>query len=236
MFPKVACSNWKCVLRYLEGHDNYLDTNFAHEKSVNGLTYLMDQPDPWRLLRDTGIKKITFIRNPFSRALSAYLNKVESNLPYLLQETESDDFFFFVTKEVEKFRQESLDAQKFPKVNFKVFLLWVQHGPEWLRENEHWKNQCELTLPHQVNYDLVGRFENLAEDVSKALEMMGCDIAFPSQGDIKFPPTSAISKLDHYYDAGSISIVRELYGEDFGAFAYDELSVTSHRANSEVLI
>lgn len=219
--PKVACSNWKCVLRYLEGHDDYLNTKMAHDKSINGLTYLMDEDDPWAILGDPGIKKITFVRNPFSRCLSAYLNKIEFNLPKLDSDFSVEQIFLFATSKVEEFRCHSLGNDKFPKVTLEVFLRWLDEGPKWLTQNEHWKSQSELTLADQVSYDFVGRFENLQEDASQAMKMMGCDIEFPSQKDINFAPTSASSRLQEYYDEASEALVTRLFAPDFNHFGYE---------------
>ena len=74
--PKVACTNWKCVMRYLEGYEDYLDSRKAHDRKLGGLTYLSQCEDRDRILADTNIPKFSFVRNPYTRILSAYLNKV----------------------------------------------------------------------------------------------------------------------------------------------------------------
>ncbi|MFT4851511.1 MAG: hypothetical protein ACI83B_004077 [Sediminicola sp.] len=36
--PKVACTNWKCILRYINGHkEDYLSARIAHNKELSGL-------------------------------------------------------------------------------------------------------------------------------------------------------------------------------------------------------
>lgn len=218
--PKVACSNWKCVLRYLEGYDNYLDTKFAHDKETNGLRYLMNEDDPWSLLNDPSIKKITFVRDPFSRCLSAYLNKIEFNLAKLSEDVSIENIFLFVTAKVDQFRREVLGGDYYPMVNFEVFLRWLQQGPKWLTENEHWRNQTELTLINSVQYDFIGRFENFEADTKHAMELMGCDIDFPTQQAISFAPTMASEKTQHYYDDTCEQLVSDIFHMDFKYFNY----------------
>ncbi len=79
--PKVACTNWKSLLRYMAGQADWLDSKLVHDKAGGGLHYLDLNGGDVDLLSDPGIPKYTMVRDPYSRVLSAYLNKVESRLP-----------------------------------------------------------------------------------------------------------------------------------------------------------
>jgi hypothetical protein len=91
--PKVACTNWKCILRYLDGHADYLDAQIAHDRKRSGLAYLSELPNGLDMLHDDSIPKLTCVRNPYTRVLSAYLNKVK---PFALEgaTAERDAYFF----------------------------------------------------------------------------------------------------------------------------------------------
>lgn len=219
--PKAACSNWKCVMRYLAGYENYLDTRFAHDRKINGLRHLSEEPDPWSLLNNPKIKKITFVRSPYTRCLSAYINKIEFNLPKLRPDIDISDIFLYATDQVDRFRIENLDTQKYPEVTFEVFLRWLQSASDWLRDNEHWLPQAELTLIDRIQYDFIGRFENISTDAPKILEMMQCDIEFPTQKEIKFAPTGASQKMRTYYNGAEAALVEQIFKKDFEHFSFE---------------
>ena len=58
--PKVACSNWKSIMRYLAGFSDYLDLTLAHDRSKSGLKYLSDIEDPIGVIKNKEIKKRTY--------------------------------------------------------------------------------------------------------------------------------------------------------------------------------
>ena len=221
--PKVSCTNWKSILRYLAGFDNYLDSRLAHDKQNGGLRYLElngpDAPD-WGVVKDASVPKYAFVRDPYARVLSAYLNKVESRLP-LPEEAEGEEYFLTVTRDIDRFRREALDVARYPQIDLTVFLKWLEDGTSRYVGDEHWQKQVVLLRWKKVEYDFVGRFENLAEEAPVLLEKMGCDIPFPSQKDVKFPPTNAVSKIDRYYTPESFALVSKLYAEDFDALGYE---------------
>jgi hypothetical protein len=123
--PKAACTNWKSLLRYMEGHEDWLDNKLAHDKVNGGLRYLDLKSQDAVLLKRPDISKYTMVREPYSRILSAYINKVEERLP-LKTEGPDEDYFYKVVRDIEKFRKESLDVKTYPEINFEVFLLWLK--------------------------------------------------------------------------------------------------------------
>ena len=158
--PKVACTNWKSILRYSAGKNNYLDSNLAHDESKNGLCYIKDEA----LLKNKHCKVITFVRNPYTRILSAYLNKIESRIPRLENIVNDSDFFLKVTNDIEEFRKSKLNNNKYPEISFEVFLFWLIQGKSPYVHDAHFINQSILTNFKNLNYEFVGRFENFIED------------------------------------------------------------------------
>ena len=73
---KVACTNWKCLLRQKLGYADWLDPHLAHDRSRSGLPYLNTHADPLSIIESPEIKKYTMVRNPYSRVLSAFLNRL----------------------------------------------------------------------------------------------------------------------------------------------------------------
>ena len=217
--PKVACTNWKCLMRYMAGLDDWLNAGLAHDKQNGGLRYLdLSSPDRY-FLEDPGIPKYAMVRNPYSRTLSAYLNKIESRIPNL-ENTESTDPFDRMTRSVDNYRKNKLDTDKHPTVDYYSFLSWMENSPDPNTKNEHWAPQTDLLLHPDVKFDFLGRFENLAEDSERILSAMECSQRFPSQKEVRFAPTGAVDKLQKYYGPDEQESVARLLKNDLDAYGY----------------
>jgi 2-polyprenyl-3-methyl-5-hydroxy-6-metoxy-1,4-benzoquinol methylase len=219
--PKVACTNWKSLLRYMAGYDNWLDNKLAHDKVNGGLRYLDLNGPEAALLEDASIRKFTMVRAPYSRILSAYLNKVERLLP-VQPETEGEDYFHNVLRDIDAFRRNVLGATAFPEITFEVFLRWLRDSGSWFAQDEHWTPQVALLRQPRVSFDIIGKFENLKEDAPRILDAMGCDQRFPSQKEVNFAPTGAVDKLARYYTPACYKLVDDIYAEDFIQFGFEK--------------
>lgn len=224
--PKVACTNWKAVLRHLAGHTDYLDPGLAHDKVAGGLRYLDLTGEDRRLLSDPGIRKYGFVRNPYTRILSAYLNKIEQNLDRLLSASapalpgRPNSHWLAVAREIDAFRRATLDCQRYPEVGFEVFLLWLRDGKSSFRADEHWQTQSILLRWPEVKFDFIGRFENLAADSKALLDLMGATIDFPTQKQVKFLGTGASERAPLYFTDASHRLCDQLFRPDFDNFGY----------------
>jgi len=220
--PKVACTNWKCILRYLDGHADYLNTQIAHDRVRSGLAYLSTLQDGEVLLREPTIPKFTCVRNPYTRILSAYLNKVK---PFALDNatSERDPYFYMIFQKIDAFRKSEFSDTQF--VSFGCFLKWIEASGDPLTRNEHWIPQTEILGTGEVFFDYIGRFENIQDDAPKLLELMKCDIPFPSQQTVKFPPTHASDLIKTYYEVDDYRTVNRIYDSDFEYLVYDSKSI-----------
>lgn len=175
--PKVACTNWKSILRYLAGHADYLASGLAHSRDKGGLHYLLLAQPEAALLQDASVPKYAMVRNPYTRTLSAYLNKIENRLSGPRFE---DDVFATAIAEIESFREGTLDPRRHPQVDFEVFLRWIKASPSPWATNEHWAPQSTILGLPELRYDLMGRFEHMERDAPHLLSAMGCDIPLPT--------------------------------------------------------
>lgn len=210
--PKVACTNWKGILRHLMGHENYLDPVLAHDKANGGLIYLNNRNDSQAILTNPDIQKFSFIRNPYTRVLSAYRNKIE---PFNKGDSEPGDRNFW--HQIFSLIRDETNSED---VNFLCFLTWLKHSDSFHAKNEHWMPQHQILNPQSTKYDFIGRFENIGADSAKLLKLMNCDLSFPTQKDVKFPGTFAGKHMETYYDAPTRELVQELYADDFHFFDY----------------
>lgn len=218
--PKSACTNWKCVLRHEHGQEDYLNPRLAHDMKNGGLPFLSEEKNPWQLLRDPQVKKFTCVRNPYTRVLSAYLNKIE---PFV-RRCEPDHLrkgLLKVYEAIDEFRALCLPEK--PEVDFECFLTWLDYARpgDPFAKNQHWRPQTQIIGNGQVDFDFIARFENLATDAPELLRRMGSAVEFPSQEQVKFPPTGADQKTRGYYTPLAVELVRRIYGPDFDYLGYD---------------
>jgi hypothetical protein len=142
--------------------------------------------------------KFTVVRNPYSRALSAYLDKIVSGrkLAYL---------------------RRAPGAAPLP--SFADFCTYLDRGG--LHENAHWAPQTSLMLIPIDRFDFMGRVETLSEDLKRILERVAPRGAVAGS-DVASRRPRASASLAAHYDDRCAEIVRRLYRSDFEAFGYSE--------------
>lgn len=135
--------------------------------------------------------QFTVVRNPYTRTLSAYLEKVELR--------------FAKGRKVES--------------SFSEFLNSLINGK--LYSNAHWAPQNSLLLLPLEEFDFIGKVETLEEDMAYIRgRILKTDEASEPIKSFRPHATGANEKLKHYYDESSIEIVRNLFREDFELFGY----------------
>ncbi|WOT06967.1 sulfotransferase family 2 domain-containing protein [Shewanella youngdeokensis] len=202
------------------GAEDYLKPALAHNRIDSGLSFVTEQTHPIELIGDKTIPKYAFVRNPYSRVLSAYLNKIEPYAEGVRGENDDNNYFYRVYTEVDAYHCNNLPLVS--KVNFYCFLLWLTNVNNVHTRNEHWRSQVELLQTGSVDYTFIGKLENLDDDDAPTLlNYIGCDIDFPSQKKVSFAPTNATSKLEKYYTEQELKLVNALFLSDFEFFEYD---------------
>lgn len=143
--------------------------------------------------------KFTFVRSPFSRTLSAYLDTIVSG------------------------RKRSYLENDFPSgrtPSFTEFLECLQGGA--LYRNAHWAPQVSVLSLPVSEFDFIGRFENLDEDWSSVARQIS---GSSDHGRLQVhgpSPTRASERLREYFDRDCVELVRRLFRSDFEAFGYDD--------------
>lgn len=139
------------------------------------------------------------IRDPFSRILSAFLNKF------------SKDAF------IERYGNFDLTPE-----GFENFLRWLQdHG---LEDDLHWDLQKRMIFGQLEDYDAVLRFEDFPHCLVELLNSRGLEIPETSAkifGSVhKGSRTGAIRRLQEFYRPKSTALVQSLYKDDFEFLGY----------------
>lgn len=205
--PKAACSTIKLILQRMElDSPGLFHTNIEdiHNRKCSPLL----MPSHFRpfdaFVARSDIFKFCFVRNPYSRLLSAYLNKIKGNRPEKL------DVLIHLNSNYPDLEQE---------ISFPAFIDIIRNQTP--REmNTHWRPQYYQTFQNQISYDFVGRLENFDADLSYVLSKFRPNYAEFISNELRHA-TGADDLLNEYYTPELGKIVREIYEVDFESFGYD---------------
>uniref|UniRef100_A0A2K5XEQ1 Carbohydrate sulfotransferase n=1 Tax=Mandrillus leucophaeus TaxID=9568 RepID=A0A2K5XEQ1_MANLE len=216
--PKVACSNWKRVLKVLAGVLDSVDVRLKMDHRSD-LVFLADlRPEEIRY-RLQHYFKFLFVRDPLERLLSAYRNKFGEIREYQQR---------YGAEIVRRYRAGAGPSPAGDDVTFPEFLRYlVDEDPE--RMNEHWMPVYHLCQPCAVHYDFVGSYERLEADANQVLEWVRAPphVQFPAR-QAWYRPASPESLHYHLCSAprALLQDVLPKYILDFSLFAYPLPNVT----------
>lgn len=215
--PKVACSNWKRVLKVLNGALDNVDVSVKmdHRSDLQFLSSMKPEEIRHRLKH---YFKFMFVREPMERLLSAYRNKFGEIESY------QKKYGVEIVTRYRKSRGKDAAgaAAKGDDVTFAEFVRYLL-DEDAERMNEHWMPVYNLCQPCAVTYDFIGSYERLEGDSDLVLRRVGAPdaVRFPERQTWYKPVTAATL---HYYLCGlPQKLLRELlpkYILDFSLFAY----------------
>lgn len=161
--------------------------------------------------------KFVFVRNPYTRILSAYLDKIVRRK------------YFSIEGKLAK----STLHSKTRTPTFGEFCTYLEC--EGLYANAHWAPQKDLLLLPVDLFDYIGRFENLASDISAVMSRIY------SYGNFdltqKGPPqTNAGALLEKYYTCAQLDRVAMLYASDFELFGYKNSEIGFQSQENKELV
>ncbi|XP_051235876.1 carbohydrate sulfotransferase 8-like isoform X2 [Dicentrarchus labrax] len=178
--PKAGCSNWKRTLIVLAGkarNAQSLQHDTVHYgQKLRTLNTFDHQGIMQRLETYT---KIIFVREPLERIVSAYRDKFENPNNYYHN--------LFGKPIISKYRvNPSLAALKTGNgVTFKEFVRYLLDVHRPVGMDIHWEQMNQLCHPCLIDYDFIGKFENMEEESNFLLRLTGAppNITLPSFKD-----------------------------------------------------
>nr|XP_054750542.1 carbohydrate sulfotransferase 11-like [Lytechinus pictus] len=239
--PKIASTSWKRVLLVLRGVMN--DTYELSQPEVNNkvaprkLKYLGFYPeaDVRRMLRE--YTKFLVVRDPFSRILSAFRNKLDPVSEFercaswqrgigmrILNKYKSWSLL-----EPKRLVFKSLSTKKgmvrydLNMADFVKFLV----DPLEEYDNEHWSEIHKMCSPCLIDYDIISKFETLSTDAEYILRLLHADsvVHFPSTIGSSPTNSSNIASIKSYYKDVPRRDLNRLYKRfqlDFELFGYEK--------------
>ncbi|MCX2842541.1 sulfotransferase family protein [Microbulbifer thermotolerans] len=200
--PKVACTTIKRVLQQAEtkGNMTYESPGDVHKRELSPLLAPSDDFNSFfKALDDEKIFKFCFVRNPFTRALSCYLDKM-------------------VKVEFERKRlapKLDLDGNSVP--SFYEFLCAINEQNESERDI-HWASQSYLLRPEKICYSFIGRFEFFIDQFNLVAKKLKVENFWDSSSS--WHATNASSLVERYFDERNIELICKIYEKDFLSFGY----------------
>ncbi|NWI65473.1 CHSTE sulfotransferase, partial [Todus mexicanus] len=216
--PKVACSNWKRILKVLDGALESVDVKMKMDHKSD-LVFLGDMKPDEISYRLKNYYKFIFVRNPMERLLSAYRNKFGEIKEYQQK---------YGVEIVRRYRKNGGNSAG-DDVTFSEFLRYLL-DEEVERMNEHWMPIYNLCQPCAVRYDFIGSYERLNADANYVLERVQSPsfVRFPERQSWYKPVTA--ETLHYYLCNTQRRLIKDLlpkYILDFSLFAYPLPNVTS---------
>lgn len=199
--PKAACTTIKFGLAKKSNlfSQEELERFERDPKRIHELRGALVKSNPHEIYADydnfKASFKFTFVRNPYIRYLSAYLNKID-NL---------DTYIWPIFAK---------DAKIDPKqhISYKEFLQILERS-DIKKINEHFQPQYLILLVDYIAYDFIGHLETLDSDMKQVSQ-------YVSYTQENINKTDAKTKLDQYYNDETIEIVQRIGKKDFELFGY----------------
>uniref|UniRef100_A0A3B4TUF2 Carbohydrate sulfotransferase n=1 Tax=Seriola dumerili TaxID=41447 RepID=A0A3B4TUF2_SERDU len=178
--PKAGCSNWKRTLMVLAGQAS--NTQSIKHDTVHYGHHLkkLDSFDRQGIMhRLETYTKVMFVREPLERMVSAYRDKFENPNNYYHS--------LFGKPIISKYRvNPSWTALKTGSgVTFKEFVQYLLDVHRPVGMDIHWEQANQLCNPCLIDYDFIGKFENMEEESNFLLRWTGAppNLTLPSFKD-----------------------------------------------------
>jgi hypothetical protein len=213
--PKAACTQMKEILRTVEkappiqvfadGSPQTRRDMFIHARPNVPLPSLVDLDDRTQkeVLEAPDFLRMTVVRNPYTRLVSAWTNKVVLCEPG-------------VREEYLEIKGRLPDLQRKVLISFPEFVGYVADRCDLRICNNHWRRQVDHTFFPAMNFSLVVKIEQLEEGLRQFEQHLGSWHSFIADGRNK-----SISSKPGLYTRDLADKVYSLYRADFEVLGYN---------------
>lgn len=204
--PKVACSTILALLIGAE-YDEKVDPehmDYVHFREFIPFLNIRHVGDVGKFLSRPDIFKFCFVRNPYTRLLSAYLNKIVGN------EAQKDGIMI----------QLGYGNVHQKELSFETFVDAVIEQPI-MHMDAHWRLQYYQNFHTNIKYDFIGRFEQFDQDLAIVAERLNIDLD-KYYKRMSGHATNAGKKVSAFYTPQIAEKVYKKFKIDFEAFNYSK--------------
>jgi hypothetical protein len=207
--PKVGCSTIKDTLQRMElEYPDLVRDDFEdiHERGCSPLLKPSQTCGLDRLLNDSNYFVFCFVRDPYSRLLSSYLDKIVKGFPqkrFILQALGDDPS----------------DLSK--EISFSQFAN-VVCSQSISEMNPHWRIQYYQTFQDTIEYDYIGRMETFFDDCVYVFSKIKDNYREYFRSE-KRHATNSDRLLKEYYTDSIKEMVFNKYRKDFEYFGFKKI-------------
>ena len=221
--PKTACTSWKLHLwRLSNGRKSHRCLTYAevHNRKIVELPYLdtmtlREQDEFYGGVNEKEIDIVCILREPRSRILSAYIDKVK--------EHKNKNSLF--TKQVIPSIKKTNNSEGAERPSFYEFLKWIDRSDNEFCDNEHWKpatnilglSNCMCNMNHP-NLKIWSMTDN-----EKAVELFNVkfkkDFVFPTSQELgKRKVYKSERLMEEYFGKREEELFKRIYGDDISIY------------------
>lgn len=213
--PKAACTRMKEILLSLEGGQpagltvgGVRDTRremFVHYRQNIKLPSLIDLDNDTqrRVLESPDFFRFTIVRNPYTRLLSAWRNKI------LLCEPGQQAIYSSIKGSLPALNNKAL-------VSFREFIDYVTTHCDLRTCDPHWRCQVDHLFYKALNLSTVGKLETMNEALRRFATHLGLADSFVNDN-----ANVSASGGSAGYDQSTADKVYRMYRDDFATLGYD---------------
>jgi Sulfotransferase family len=213
--PKAACTKMKELLRTLEQGPSLqlfagdlLETRrdmFIHARQNVPLPSLVDLDDQTQktVLESPDFLRFTFVRNPYTRVVSAWKNKV------MLCEPGHENVYRQIKGALPPVHRKSL-------ITFREFIDYISTQCDLRTCNLHWRLQNQHLFLSALDFSFIGKIEQMADGLHRFAQHL--ELSDTLVGDAR---NVSHASAGSEYDKSLADKVFSLYQSDFEAFGYD---------------
>jgi len=202
--PKVACTSLKAMFFELHGTSSDVNISAIHDVARQPWQHVSDYTVEGfaALIERRELRLVAFVRDPFARLASCYVNQFRYPLNYW------DD-----PRRVGLRAQLLEDPMK--PASFAEFVEAVaRQRPGEM--NTHWAPQTHQLCIPDLAYDFVGRVEAMEADIARLGGVIGRELKPVKAWNV----TSAGSDLRSLYSPETEALAAKIYAQDFRTFGY----------------
>jgi len=203
--PKVACSTIKTILQQIElelTHFQRIHFEDIHFRQYSPLLK-PSQIGNFDDFLQKNIFKFCFVRNPYTRLLSAYLDKIQKNQPM------KKSVLLHLGKN-------SADLSQ--AISFEEFVHVVCEQPI-SNMDPHWRIQYFQTFQQGIQYDFIGKLENINDDLNFVINRLNLQPT-PTTHIEDRHATHSNDLIHQFYKPDLLKMVEKKYAIDFEHFNY----------------
>ena len=212
--PKVGCSNWRRVMHVLAGKYKHVeDIKRLEYFDFKFLSHYSHKEIDYRL---KNYFKFIFVRHPLDRLFSAWDNKFHNGNTAMHKK-----FGILIVKNYRKNPPKNPQGNDVTLVEYFKYLVDTPN----IQLNEHWVPSYELCQPCYVDYNFIGRFEDMGNESAILLKLLGLseNVTYPApQHDVVMEHMPDDAKIEEWHKVSPelFQKVLKKYAQDFHLFGY----------------